>query len=84
MACDNQKSLVSGGYTVASSVVACYSVTPMMVLLPQAALKPVVSRDFIVKNSVHGTAKNEEEIYGNVSYLIFSMSFYIHIHSYNL
>ena len=54
LASDNQKSLVSDGYTVPSSVVACYSVMPMVVLLPQAALKLVLSRNFVVKNSVHG------------------------------
>ena len=46
-------------------------------LLPQAVLKHVVSRNFILKNSVHSTvlqylAKNKE-VCGIVSYLIFTL-----------
>ena len=52
-------------------------------LLPQVALKHVVSRDFVFKNAVHGTAKNEE-IYGIVSYLILSISFYVTFKSFNM
>ena len=43
-------------------------------LLPRAVLKHMVSRDFILKNSVHGTSSvscKTKQNYSTVSYLIF-------------